>query len=236
MIHGTEDDDGNPYHVTGDIATRRCPECKKKVDVRRAVCGHCGYNFETKEKAERTFEFIDREWESGWPFQKRIGLFVIFQLVNLIIFMSLAIMGHFTLSFVMVLFTVGLQAFLIGTYERLNLKRTEKGKITIVHTWRYAFIARPSVTIRWKEHEGITLTRENEFELMGWVFLIVLLGYGCLPGVLFWFFYLRPDKFTIALTKDHGSPATPIFRTTNDERAKEVQEFVSDITTLPIQT
>src|SRR5207245_3327939 len=33
LIHGTEEDDGNPYHVTGDIATRRCLACKKKVDV-----------------------------------------------------------------------------------------------------------------------------------------------------------------------------------------------------------
>src|SRR5204862_246914 len=144
LIHGTEDDDGNPYHVTGDIATRRCPECKKKVDVRREVCGHCGYNFETQEKAERTFEYIDREWESGWAFQKRIAVFVAMQVVNFILFIVGVSIWHTGTSFTLVLLTVGVQAFLVGTYERPNLKRTEKGKITIVHTWRYAFFARPS--------------------------------------------------------------------------------------------
>ena len=236
LIQGTTDDDGNPYQVTGDIATRRCPECEKKVDARRAICGHCGYNFETKEKAERTFESIDREWEAGWPFQQRIATFAAFQLVNLVLMIASIVMGHgVPLSFVMVLMMVGLQAFLVGTYERLNLKRTERGKVTLLHTWRYAFIARPSVTIKWKEHEGVTVTRDNDFDLGSWVCAFILFGYACVPGILFWWFVIRPDKFTVTLCKDHGTPATPLFLTANQDRAHEIMEVVSDITTLPIQ-
>src|SRR4051812_32844848 len=31
LIKGTEDDDGNPYQVTGDVASKYCPECDKKI-------------------------------------------------------------------------------------------------------------------------------------------------------------------------------------------------------------
>jgi hypothetical protein len=137
-------------------------------------------------------------------------------------------------SLSMLLITVGLQAFLVGTFERLNLKRTEKGKVTVQHTWRYAFLARPTETVRWKEHEGVTITRDSA-DLMEWVFALILLGYGCIPGILFWWFVVRPDKYTVTLTKDHGSPTTPIFRTTSEQRAFEVRDRVSEITTLRVE-
>ena len=38
--------------------------------------------------------------------------------------------------------TVGLQAFLCGTYDKLTLDRTAKGKVTMTTTWRYAFVPR----------------------------------------------------------------------------------------------
>jgi hypothetical protein len=136
---------------------------------------------------------------------------------------------------VLILFSIALQAFLVGTFQRLNMTRNQKGKVALTTTWRYAFIAGPSESVKWKEHDEITITRENDFDPISWAFVFILLGYGCLPGVAFWYFVVRPDKFTVSLCKDHGSPTTPIFRTTNEERAKEVMRTVADVTTLPIQ-
>jgi len=44
LIHGTEEEDFNPYTVPGDAPTKRCPECEKKIGVRDKVCSHCGHS------------------------------------------------------------------------------------------------------------------------------------------------------------------------------------------------
>ena len=236
LVHGTEDDDGNPYQVTGDVPTKTCPECDQKVERRAKTCVHCGFHFESGKKAERTYQPINRDWESGWPLQKRIVAFVVLQVVNFVTLVAALIGGQRTgLSFVIILFSVGLQAFLVGTFDRLSLTRNQKGKVVITRTWRYAFIPRLPDTVRWKEHETILIVRENEFDLIDWVMAFILLGYGCLPGIAFWWFVIRPDKFTVFLCKDHGSPETPLIKTQNEELAKEIQTVVSEATTIPVQ-
>jgi hypothetical protein len=237
LLEGTSADDGKPYPVTGDIATKRCPECDHKIDLRSEVCKHCGLNFETGEKARRVFQPIDRQWDAGWSFQQRRLAFIVLQVLNCVMFAASLTMGHEVglTWFVFILISIGLQAFLLGTYESLNLKRNEKGKVTLLHTWRCAFIARPPVSVKWKEHESVAVICENEFSLIDWFFAIMLLGYGVVPGVLFWWFVIRADKFTVWLCKEHGSRETPIFRTSNPERAHEVQTTVSDVTNLPLR-
>src|SRR5262249_45972669 len=235
LIQGTEDDDGNPYQVTGDAPTKHCPECDKKITKVARVCVHCGYNYDTKQKKERTFEPVDREWETGYPFRTRLMIFAGMQVVNFVLMLAGAILGSAGTAISLTVFSVALQAFLVGTYQRLNLTRNQKGKVVLTTTWRYAFIPGPTESVKWKEHDEITVVREGEFDLMSWVFVLILLSYGCLPGIAFWYFVVRPDKFTVSLCKDHGSPTTAIFRTTNEERSKEVMRVVSEVTTLPIQ-
>ena len=235
LIQGTEDDDGNPYQVTGDTASKRCPACEEKIEKEARACVHCGYDYDTKQKKERTFQPISEEWETGYPFQTRLMIFMGLQAVNFIILVIGAFIGHLGSTFPILLLSVGMQAFLVGTYARLSLTRSQKGKVVLTTTWRYAFFARPSETVKWKEHESITITRENNFDAISWMFVIILLGYACLPGIAFYWFVVRPDKFTVALCKDHGYPETPIFRTGNEDLAREVMRIVTDVTTLPIQ-
>jgi hypothetical protein len=236
LIHGTEEDDGQPYRVTGDAATKSCPECGKKIPKRATICTQCGYHFETGKKAERVYQPINREWENGWPMKKRIMIFVVLQVVNFITLVAAVVTGHGReLSLVIILMSVGLQAFLVGTYDRLNLTRTAKNKVTITRTWRYAFIPRLPATLRWKEHECLTIVQENDFDPIDWAIFFVLLGYCCVPAIAYWYFAIRPDKFCVFLCKDHGFPETMIFRTRNQELAKEIQTVVSDVTGLPVR-
>src|SRR5262249_55874692 len=106
LIRGTEEDDLNPYTVTGDAPTKSCPGCDRRVDRRIAVCTHCGYNFETKQKAKRTYEPVHRVWEEGWPFERRLMIFVGAQVINFIFLVALMIGGFGTTSFVLVVMTV----------------------------------------------------------------------------------------------------------------------------------
>jgi hypothetical protein len=235
LITGTEEDDLNPYTVTGDAPTKPCPECDRRVPVRDEVCNRCGYNFATRERAKRTYEPVHLEWEEGWPFERRVMIFVGAQVLNFISLAALMISGQGTTSFILVVMTFFLQAFLLGTYQKLSLDRTTKGKITLNSRWRVAFLAQPSKPARWKEHESLIIVRSNEFNPIDVCFALILLLYCVIPGVLFWWFVIHSDKFTITLCKDHGFPETPIFRTLSEERAKEIMQTVSDVTTLPIR-
>ena len=236
LVQGTEEDDLNPYTVHGDAPTRICPECDKRSDAKSKVCVHCGFNFETKAKAKRVYEPVRREWENGWPVQKRLKLFMCLQIINFFMLVASLFNGYaFCTALAAVVITVALEAFLTGTFEKLILNRDSKGKIKITRIWHYGFFVRPPINVRWKEHETVSVVQSNEFSPVDWAFAIILLGYFIVPGVLFWWFVIRPDKFTVYLCKDHGYPETPIFRTTNESLAREIQSDVSDVTTLPIQ-
>src|SRR5215208_2386232 len=119
-LAGWSDDEGDslPYRVPPEeVKTRRCGECQKLIDIHAVVCVHCGYDAAKKQKVERTFEPIDREWEAGWPFERRFAIFLVFQALNAA---SLAVSvfggGSLPVSAFGILFGVFLQAFVLGTY------------------------------------------------------------------------------------------------------------------------
>jgi predicted nucleic acid-binding Zn ribbon protein len=232
LIEGTEEDDRNPYRVTGDVKTRRCPECSKPIDYRENFCVHCGFNLSTGEKKKRSFQPLSLVWENGWPFQKRLTAFFVCQAVNLVMVIGLAIVSDYTVSFVMLFMQVGLQAFLLGTFDTLKLARNSKGKVTITKTWRYAFIPQKPQTIRWKDHEGLVIIQSNEPDMFSWGMMFILLGYGCVPGILFWYFVIRPDKWDVSLALAHGSADVTLYHGLNEARAREMHAAISDATGL----
>ncbi|WP_232056265.1 zinc-ribbon domain-containing protein [Tuwongella immobilis] len=49
-----EDNDANPYGVTSEDLTPRCPHCAKELDSENAViCLHCGYNLRSRVRTEQ---------------------------------------------------------------------------------------------------------------------------------------------------------------------------------------
>jgi ribosomal protein L37E len=235
LVQGTEEDDLNPYTVHGDRPTRMCPECDQRSDARAKACVHCGYHFESGAKAKREYEPLRREWENGWPLQKRLTAFMCMQAVNFVLFVLTLLGGATCVGFFWVAVMIGLQAFLVGTFEKLFLSRDSKNKVKLTRVWRYAFFARPPINVKWRQHDALIIVQSNDFSPIDWAFAIVLLCYAIVPGVLFWWFVIRPDKFSVFLCKDHGFPETPIFRTQNEELAKEIQTVVGEVTLLPIQ-
>lgn len=235
LLQGTEDDDLNPYTVKGDAPTQPCPGCQERLPLHAVVCVRCGYHLETKRAVKRRFEPVYRTWESGWPLQQRFFAFVVLQMVNLVAFALVVASGRdpTTMVFTVVSASV-LQAFLCGTYDRLELSRTAKGKVSLTSHWRIAFYPLPPREINWKEHESVTLVQSNDFDPIGWVMFLILLGYCVVPGLIFWWFAIHRDKFTVMLCRGHGFPETPIFRTLDDKRGMEVRDTVSEVTGLPV--
>lgn len=51
-VDDDDEEDGNPYQVTGLTEGYRCPECANEMESEDAIiCLHCGYNTVTRERA-----------------------------------------------------------------------------------------------------------------------------------------------------------------------------------------
>ena len=232
-----EDDNGMPYAIPrGEIREKRCQACGKAIDINSVVCVHCGYDAAAKKKAERTFEPIDREWEAGWPFQVRLTLFLACQVLNAgTVMLSLVADGSLPTTLFGMVFAVALQAFVLGTYDRVRIRRNKKGQAEITITWRVCFIPQPAKKLNWKEHEGIAFGHYDAVGTSDWIILFILLPM-ILPAILFWIYVIRSDRYFAALARDRGYPETYLYRGMNEKQAKEIAQIATDATGLPLTT
>jgi hypothetical protein len=235
LLHGTQnEEDFNPYSVQGDLLTRTCLGCQKAIPERATLCPHCGLDFEANSKTERTCTPVDLTWEYGWPLRKRVTIYLILQGLTVAAVTILLVTGQSAgLSVGGIVVGAVALAFLLGTYDRLHLTRNAKGTVTLTRVWRYAFVGRPPVVVRWKEHEGIRLVHHDTIDTIDVVFTAIFLGAGILPGIVFWYFAVAGDRFDVTLCKDHGHASTVVFRSRDQKRAEEVMSQISDAARLP---
>src|SRR5205823_1349681 len=152
--------------------------------------------------------------ESGWPLSKRLAMLGCIQVMNVgtIVFGMIVGGGTFIGSLSATLFYIVLQAFLIGTYDSVRIRRNEKGKADIIITWRVAFIPQKPKKINWREHEGVGVGLYNESSVMDWFIVFMLLPYLIIPAILWWYYVIQTDRFYTALCRDRGYPETYLYR------------------------
>lgn len=232
ILKGTTEDDGNPYTLRGRPIPR-CPECDSRLpDDDAARCEQCGWDRAAGKRIPKTYSRIDRHWESGWSLQARAIAFAGCMAINIVtVIISLAFRNDPPVTIFGFFVAVGLQVFLIGTFDRLELTRTTKGKVTLVQQWRVAFWPLPPKTIRWREHEEIRVlhAEPSTFE---YIMLLALIP-TIIPAILWAWFVIRPGHAKTALCKDLGDPVTPLYLGTNMDRADEIAKDVSEATGLP---
>jgi len=231
-----QDDNGQPYEMPPEeVKTRACEDCGKLIDLNSVVCVHCGYDVRAKGKAERTYSLIDREWESGWPFHRRMAVFLAFQAMNVAtLAMSFAAGGSIPVSLTGIVIYVILQAFLLGTYESFRIRRNKRGQVELTLQWRLGFIPMGPKKVNWREHEGVVFGHYDPTGLVDWWIAIVLLPFCIIPAILWWWFVIRSDRFFAALARDRGYPATYLYRGMNEIQAREITQVTSDATALPL--
>jgi hypothetical protein len=230
---GTDADDGRPYRVAG--AERKCPDCRQVLTAETKLCPQCGLNLETGKKAARVFEPLERHWEAGWTLQRRVRLFAISQGVILPLgLFGGTLSGHLGLFLGPWLTFTILLAFLLGTFDRLDLTRNKRGKVVLTQTWRVFFFRRPTTTIPLREYEGVMTGLAFDSGCLEWVILVVLLPMGILPA-LWWLWAMRQNTFCVALTKNHGFPELTLYRGWNQARGKEIAHTLHEVTGLPIE-
>ncbi|MGL4421781.1 MAG: hypothetical protein ACRCZF_14025, partial [Gemmataceae bacterium] len=163
VLAGTQEDDGNPYAVPGE-ATRKCPDCGGVCRHDAVLCTNCGLDLETGKKQRRKkFEPVERFWEARWPLNTRLLIFAGMQALNFCICAVIGLLsGSLNFAIVAFILQTALQAFLIGSYESLTVRRNAKGHTTIDRVWRLGFIPLPVTPIDWKESHGLGLVGSHD--------------------------------------------------------------------------
>jgi zinc-ribbon domain len=228
IVH-SDADDGRPYQVAGGDE-RKCPDCGRVLLKDATLCPHCGFNCETGKKAVRVYELLALHWDAGLSFRRRLRWFVIGECAAL----ALALMGALVADHPgesvtsLLLFTL-LLAFLLGTFDRLELTRNKRGRVVLTQTWRVLFIARPTTTIPLREYEGIVINLAHDVGVLDWIVLGVLLLFGIIPGLIWWFWAMQQDTYEVALTKNHGYPERILYRGWSQSQAREIAKILHEV-------
>jgi hypothetical protein len=224
----------NSYGVAGPTEIR-CPHCRKVLEREVKECQSCGYNLETGEVPEQVFEPIECCWEAGWPFRRRLTVFLVAQAAVLLFGLTGAILSDTVGMFfgAWVPFTC-LSAFLLGTFSRLDMARKENGRVRLTQSWRFAFYKLPKTTYRLGEFEGVATGKVDDNSWIDWLIFGGGIVGGIIPGLLFWYFVIRRESYFVALTKDHGFPTAQLYRGWSQTQARDIADTLHEIADLPL--
>src|SRR5262249_30050103 len=151
---GLESEDG--YGVVGGLEEPKCPGCSKPLAPDAVVCTACGFDRRTGKKPEKVYEPLERTFEAGWPLRTRVVRCSAFEAVTLSLGLACAVMIDEVPGFLFCwVLATGMAAFLIGTFDRVDLARNRRGKVTLTRTWRACFIPQATQSIRVSEYEGV---------------------------------------------------------------------------------
>ncbi|MFO0936092.1 MAG: hypothetical protein U0798_06195 [Gemmataceae bacterium] len=226
--------EATPSTVPG-TGLKKCPECRGELPLDATLCVHCGTDLATKKKKpKREFTPFFKEWEAYLKFDLRLKIFIALQAVNLVLAIFTAIIRGFDVLAFLAFMVVqgGLQAFLLGTFDKLTIKRNAKGRTEITKTWRFFFIPKAPEKIDWKVSHCTAIIATHNPGPVEWGVMIYLLCFGCVPGLLFYWFVIQPERFDIILGDVHGGTDQTIFRTTTRDLADEICTTINETTTL----
>jgi hypothetical protein len=231
----TEDEENSdPYTLAGG-AVKLCPKCEKELAPGAVVCVACGYHLHQRKRLVKTYEPIQRSWETDYTLKQRLTVFGILLAVTVIGGASAASAGAGTDVFAGSVFLFILAgSFLLGTYSRLDVERNSRGKAKLTKAWRVCFLPLPPNTLDWRAHEEIVTGQAREVQFWEWLVLFSLLVGGIIPGIIWWYFTIHKVRFHAALAQDHGYPSVYLFEGWSEAQMKEIAHTVADATGLPL--
>jgi len=226
-----------PYAVPG-VGMKPCPECRGELPIDAVFCVHCGWELvgKKKGKALREFQPIDKTWHEGWSPSFRLYVFIALQFANAALMalgmhatgQSFRDVGNLGTNIFMNLLNAGLQAFILGSFETLRVIREPGGKCTLLKTRRYIFFPWPEFKIQWKKSSGVGILATHNPGFIAYVICFYLLTLGCLPGILFFFFVIRPERFNAALCNEYGGSDETILLCKNRDQAEDVTRTIAE--------
>jgi hypothetical protein len=228
-------EDGKPYRVTGDIH-KKCPECGRRLESKTTQCPGCGFDLATKKKAKKRYQPATLAWEAGWPYRKRLNLFVLGMSITLVL--GVLLMGAEGQWGGMLLSSAtfaGLSSFLLGTYPRVDLTRDQRGWVTLTKTWRACFLERSPIPFDVREFEGVRTGFDRDVHFLDWFIACMLLPVGIVPGIIWWYLFIQLDQHTVTLVKEHGYGSDVLYRGVSEKMAKDMARALEEVGGLPYE-
>jgi len=180
---------------------------------------------------------LAKSWETLWPLSTRRKIFIAMLSLNVVLLpVGWLLFGSFPATLTAVVVNSLLQAFLIGTFDRIDLVRNANGKVSLTRTWRIAFYQLQPARIRWSEFESVGTRKIYEPHFEDWYIGLLLLMGGIIPGVLWYCFVIRPERLEVIMYKDHGFPDTVLYHGVDESMVEEVAETIMEVTGLPSQS
>jgi hypothetical protein len=223
-----EEDDATPYELDGgnDI---KCPKCTNMLPPDGVVCTRCGWHLRRRKKLVKTYQPLARSWETNYSLRTRRTLWGALQFLAFAGGMAAnQALGGSWAGFAgsMVLFAL-MSSFLLGTFDRLDLVRTDRGKVTLTKTRRICFFTAYELPIDVRGHECIVTGRCHEATAWEWLVFFFLFVSGIIPGLLWWYYVIHKITFHAALARDHGYPTGFVYKGWDEEQMRDIAVTLS---------
>lgn len=225
---GTDEDDGKPYR-TADGPEFKCPHCSQVLEPETTHCPGCGCDLATGKKPKRVYEPAERSWEAGMPLRTRKLLFLIGVGLAIVLGVPIAIGTESWIGAVIswIIF-VGLIAFLLGSYSRVDLSRTKRGKVTLTQTWRLCFFERPPTVFNFLEFQAVRTGYVSDVNFMDWIIAFLLLP-SIVLAIFWWYIFIQRDQHTVTLVREHAYGSDVLYRGVSEQMAKEMARAIEEI-------
>jgi hypothetical protein len=210
----------------------RCPNCRKDMVEGAVVCTSCGFNVRTRKKASRSYEPLARSWETDLPLAKRLTWLGGFQAFHLFLTVCAAVGGIATPFLVAWLPLTAILCFVLGTYDRVDMVRDARGRVTLTLRWRFCFVPLAPKVVEVRGFEGVVVGRWNDAGFWEWMVLICLLCMGIIPALIWWYHAIHRSQYHVALAASHGRAEVFVYRGRQEEQMNEIAKALCDATGL----
>ena len=236
LLEGTDDfDDDQPYAVPG-TGTRPCPHCRGELPLDAQFCVHCGRDIATGRKPTRQYQPVSREWFEGWHLSTRWAVLVAVLAIDaMLLGIAISANGGVVSNVLGMMFNVVMQAFILGTFRHLSVKRNPTGKTTITVVQRIAFVPTPTNKVEWRQSQAVGTVPTHDSGVMAWFFCVYLLLLGVLPGLIFYWLVIRPERCEVTLCDHYGATDARVFRAAGHPQAAEIASVISTATGLTLK-
>ena len=228
VVPGEDEEDESPY-LLADKDIPLCPKCRKPMAIGAVLCTACGFDTKTRKKAKRTYEPIARSWETGQTLQQRQMWLGLAQGVHWTLAVFALLGGVSAWPFVVSWpLMTGMLAFILGTFERVEIVRDARGRCEVTSAWRFAFWPMAPKKTEIFGFEGVTTGQDHEVGVIEWMIFVSLLCAAVVPAIVWWYVVINKPSFHVALAVDHGHAEVYVYRGKSEEQMHEIGRVLVD--------
>jgi ribosomal protein L40E len=222
-----QEDEGPPSYDLNEPIGAPCPKCFAEMPFKAALCTRCGYNRLTKKKAKRKYTPMHRVWESDRKLADRLMWMGAAQGFHFFMgFVCYWIAGTIMPAIIMWPLMTGLTCFVLGTYDSIELKRDEKGRVELTIQWRTAFVPQEAQKIDVRGYEGVVSGPWQTIGFLEWFVFLSLLTWGIVPGLVWYYFAMHLPHYSVALAENHGQATVYVYRGRSAEQMNDIAEAI----------